>query len=380
MSHAHDTLTALVHDVGGGGVALVALVATALFASGFALVAAPRLRTRRGLLFALVPAFGLTGSAAAILGTIVSVARRAHLEWVIAGAPVEWTCPCRHVVLPLLLERYALWLLAPLLVFAVPAALGALARARRSLLIGASAVAAAVAGSLAARAIQLHQSALDAWRGSYPSLRMDLGASADVIDAAPWILAVVACLALGLVLARRAEAPTAPSPSSLCAALVVFALGAAAFVYTRSHAADRRQPVSLASSRGLFHDELPRARTKLDPSRCGERTYAPVLDARRPSELRLDHRSMATLDELARDLDTLRRNWSVLHPYGPFPGELHVLADPERPLSEIEPALATAAHAGYPHVRLLVAVEELRHTHTLGAVAVERLCAIELPR
>ncbi len=60
----------------------------------------------------------------------------------------------------------------------------------------------------------------------------------------------------------------------------------------------------------------------------------------------LDGRAV-TPEQLTADLETLSRNWTILHPHTAFPGRVHLLAAPATPLSAIEPVLAllTPTHA-----------------------------------
>jgi biopolymer transport protein ExbD len=80
----------------------------------------------------------------------------------------------------------------------------------------------------------------------------------------------------------------------------------------------------------------------------------------------LDGRRVADTGSLAADpkverieplidlLETLKRNWSVLHPRDEFPGALTVQADMSIDYRVIKKVMFAAAQAGYPNVRFAV--------------------------
>jgi biopolymer transport protein ExbD len=92
---------------------------------------------------------------------------------------------------------------------------------------------------------------------------------------------------------------------------------------------------------------------------------APVI-AINPIVMTLDGRRMADTQTLAQkaeieriepmiqDLETLKRNWSILHPNEPFPGEVIIQADVNIDYRVIKKAMFSAAQAGYANISFAV--------------------------
>lgn len=62
---------------------------------------------------------------------------------------------------------------------------------------------------------------------------------------------------------------------------------------------------------------------------------APTLAIGPRGELRLDNHVLPDTAALAETLDTLRRNWGILHPGAPHPGVIHVWADRELTIARL---------------------------------------------
>lgn len=69
---------------------------------------------------------------------------------------------------------------------------------------------------------------------------------------------------------------------------------------------------------------------------------APVIQVTRDRAVRLDGRVMPDAAQLHDDLETLRRNWGILHPRVPYAAVVHVWADRALTLAELRAALAGA--------------------------------------
>jgi hypothetical protein len=90
-----------------------------------------------------------------------------------------------------------------------------------------------------------------------------------------------------------------------------------------------------------------------------------VIDA---AGVTLDGRRMATTDEilahgvdallpLETDLETMHRNWSILHPRDPFPGTVLIVAPPDTRWAILHPVLMRTALADYPNASFVVDAE-----------------------
>ena len=92
---------------------------------------------------------------------------------------------------------------------------------------------------------------------------------------------------------------------------------------------------------------------------------APVI-AINPEVITLDGRRMADtrtlaadarverMEQLIQDLETLKRNWSILHPSEPFPGTVIVQADVNIDFRVIKKVMFSAGQAGYANINFAV--------------------------
>jgi biopolymer transport protein ExbD len=81
-----------------------------------------------------------------------------------------------------------------------------------------------------------------------------------------------------------------------------------------------------------------------------------ALDGRRMADtasLAADPR-VERIEPLISDLETLKRNWSILHPQLPFPGELVLQADTSIDYRVIKKLMYSATQAGYANVSFAV--------------------------
>lgn len=60
------------------------------------------------------------------------------------------------------------------------------------------------------------------------------------------------------------------------------------------------------------------------------------------------------IEPLIQDLETLKRNWSILHPQQPFPGQVVMQADVAIDFRVIKKLMFSAAQAGYANVSFAV--------------------------
>ena len=60
------------------------------------------------------------------------------------------------------------------------------------------------------------------------------------------------------------------------------------------------------------------------------------------------------MEQMIQDLETLRRNWSILHPQEPFPGQIVMQADISIDFRVIKKVMFSAAQAGFPNVAFAV--------------------------
>ncbi len=60
------------------------------------------------------------------------------------------------------------------------------------------------------------------------------------------------------------------------------------------------------------------------------------------------------IEPLIQDLETLKRNWSILHPQEPFPGQVVMQADVAIDFRVIKKLMFSAAQAGYANVSFAV--------------------------
>jgi biopolymer transport protein ExbD len=60
------------------------------------------------------------------------------------------------------------------------------------------------------------------------------------------------------------------------------------------------------------------------------------------------------IEQMIQDLETLKRNWSILHPQEPFPGQVVLQADVKTDFRVIKKIMFSAAQAGYANVSFAV--------------------------
>ena len=60
------------------------------------------------------------------------------------------------------------------------------------------------------------------------------------------------------------------------------------------------------------------------------------------------------IEDLVRDLETKKRNWSILHPADPFPGTVILQADRAVDYRVIKKVMFSAAQAGYSNISFAV--------------------------
>jgi len=85
-------------------------------------------------------------------------------------------------------------------------------------------------------------------------------------------------------------------------------------------------------------------------------TVVVTLDGRRMADtatLAADPK-VERIEQLIQDLETLKRNWSILHPQQPFPGQVIMQADVSIDFRVVKKIMFSAAQAGYPNVSFAV--------------------------
>jgi len=60
------------------------------------------------------------------------------------------------------------------------------------------------------------------------------------------------------------------------------------------------------------------------------------------------------IEQMIQDLETLKRNWSILHPQEPFPGQVILQADVSIDFRVIKKLMFSASQAGYANVSFAV--------------------------
>ena len=60
------------------------------------------------------------------------------------------------------------------------------------------------------------------------------------------------------------------------------------------------------------------------------------------------------IEQMIQDLETLKRNWSILHPQEPFPGQVVLQADVSIDFRVIKKLMFSASQAGYANVSFAV--------------------------
>ena len=85
-------------------------------------------------------------------------------------------------------------------------------------------------------------------------------------------------------------------------------------------------------------------------------TVVVTLDGRRMADtatLAADPK-VERMEQMIQDLETLKRNWSILHPQQPFPGQVILQADVSIDFRVIKKIMFSAAQAGYANVSFAV--------------------------
>jgi biopolymer transport protein ExbD len=85
-------------------------------------------------------------------------------------------------------------------------------------------------------------------------------------------------------------------------------------------------------------------------------TVVVTLDGRRMADtatLAADPK-VERIEQMIQDLETLKRNWSILHPQEPFPGQVIMQADIKTDYRVIKKLMFSAAQAGYANVSFAV--------------------------
>jgi biopolymer transport protein ExbD len=85
-------------------------------------------------------------------------------------------------------------------------------------------------------------------------------------------------------------------------------------------------------------------------------TVVVTLDGRRMADtatLAADPK-VERIEPLVQDLETLKRNWSILHPQEPFPGQIILQADVSVDFRVIKKIMFSASQAGYANISFAV--------------------------
>jgi biopolymer transport protein ExbD len=85
-------------------------------------------------------------------------------------------------------------------------------------------------------------------------------------------------------------------------------------------------------------------------------TIVVTLDGRRMADtatLAADPK-VERIEQMIQDLETLKRNWSILHPQEPFPGQVVMQADVSIDYRVIKKIMFSASQAGYANVSFAV--------------------------
>lgn len=81
-----------------------------------------------------------------------------------------------------------------------------------------------------------------------------------------------------------------------------------------------------------------------------------TLDGRRMADTQTlaANAGLERIEQLVQDLETLRRNWAILHPREPFPGTVIVQADRGIDFRVIKKVMFSSAQAGYSNISFAV--------------------------
>lgn len=359
------------------GLALVA-VAAALFVSGFALVAGPRLRAPGPRLLVTGATLLATGGCLTALLLAIAGEREMFLGYATGALRPAWL----EAVFTLLREQQWLALSAVLLTLAVPLTIVGLARCARSghALGYAAAFVAFVAGACASVDLAQIRDAL--WASGYAGdraafLRYAFAESAARFDLSVCIVATAAVTALSVVLFARRRTRVPLGRRATVGAGVVFVLGALAFAGTRGHAYDRSHRVSLRTGTAPLVSELPRVPDWIDAASCAPLVLAPIIELTDAEHAWIDGRAGGSI-RMRQDLETLRRNYAILHPGEAFPGIAVVAAPRDMSARLFHRWLSEIRAAGYSSVQVAFVTHEPVVTSTRGEVDVMRPCGVTL--
>lgn len=75
------------------------------------------------------------------------------------------------------------------------------------------------------------------------------------------------------------------------------------------------------------------------------------------------------IEALVQDLDTLKRNWSIIHPREPFPAAVVLQADKNTDFRVLKKVMYSCAQAGYANISFLVNKRGARGNAAAGAGA-----------
>lgn len=81
-----------------------------------------------------------------------------------------------------------------------------------------------------------------------------------------------------------------------------------------------------------------------------------TLDGRRMADTQTlaSTTGLERIEQLVQDLETLRRNWSILHAREPFPGTVIIQADRSIDFRVVKKVMFSAAQAGYTNISFAV--------------------------
>ena len=337
-----------------------ALVFFTLVSVGWALHASKRGTVRRRII-AMSPAMALTMTSVVLLCWLVDDAREEHLRVILAS---ELTS--RHFE-P---ELEWLGLLAPIVVVAIPTLVFAWGRALQSSALKWCAPLTSLSGAV----ILIPDFLLSSWAfcHDYPAMVSDTVTRVAWLDTASVAVVVVGTI-IAVVFARRAERRLA-KPS--VTAMLVFACGAAAFMATRGHAADRHRSFSMASQAAGTERSAPVPKWL---NECDEDFgYAYTVVSFERDYTYVDGYLASDPAALRTELERVRRNWSIIQPARRFPGRITLRIDPTRTVDDIQPWLDAMYDEHFSRVIVMFDASTKSLTRTLGYVSVRRYCGMEL--
>ena len=81
-----------------------------------------------------------------------------------------------------------------------------------------------------------------------------------------------------------------------------------------------------------------------------------TLDGRRMADTATlaSQAGLERIEQLVNDLETMHRNWSILHPRDPFPGTVIIQADRDIDFRVVKKVMFSAAQAGYSNISFAV--------------------------